>query len=124
MESCLKNLVGKPVFLQLNDVVAAVLSTEEVEIETEDETFVCGKAGLWLQTVTVDGKMQQQPIPLHLLQGTIEDVSADGIMFSYVGVDSKTEVISYFPLRLIRGVSFVPVHVPVAPPEDKPRIVL
>lgn len=137
--SCLENFLNKPVLLQLGDPVVAAHSSEWVELEKDEagESVACGRAIMTLQEQpaldnqgrrmvdpnTGHPAIQRQPVLVQVLVGEIVALSADGLMFSTIGGDGKTQVISYFPKENIRAVTFATEHVPMAKPEDPPKII-
>lgn len=135
--SCLENLIDKPVLLQIGDPIAAAHSTEEVSLGVlEGEEVTCGRASMSLRVTPVldpQGRpvidpntrapvTQNQPVIIQILRGKIEAISPDGLMFSSLGGDEKTEVIIYVPMANVRAVTFCASHVAVSPEPEKPLI--
>jgi hypothetical protein len=55
--------------------------------------------------------VQEQPVLVQVLRGEIVALSDDGLMFSGIGGDQKTQVLVFVPLQNVRAVTFCMEHV-------------
>lgn len=114
--SCLENLIGKPVIVQLGDPIASAGSRKKTEVEVDGVKEECGDAIMAVQQVpqrhpeTGETVVGQQPVLVQILKGEIASSSDDGIVMSTEGAHN-TPLLVYIPMENVRAVTFAMAHV-------------